>query len=95
MNRFSTSCWATAPASEQEAPRLLTTETGRVMKWLFRYDRQPNQPQAQEAEAHPASALRASRLLIGNPYVLLEELGRGGMAIVCLVLDSPQAHPSY
>jgi hypothetical protein len=92
LNRFSTSGWATEPASEQEAARLPTTATARgVLKWLFRRDRQTTKPQAQEAEAHLPAPLLASRPLVGNRYVLLEELGRSGMAIVYLAWNNRSA----
>ena len=62
------------------------TATGFFKKLLSRNRNSPSAAPPQ-AEGHLSAGPKHSRPLIGNRYVLLEELGRGGMAVVYLGWD--------
>jgi O-acetyl-ADP-ribose deacetylase (regulator of RNase III) len=70
------------------ATRTKTAHTSTdFLRWLFRRERRSAEHRLQERDARHPTSIQESRPLVGNRYVLLEELGRGGMSIVYLAWD--------
>ena len=81
----------TGPQPAGSLPTTTRTRTAHAttdfLSWLFRREPRTPEHRPQENEVRQPTPAQEVRPLVGNRYVLLEELGRGGMSIVYLAWD--------